>query len=211
MFISSSEAAIWKNEKSTFKNYWVEQKAAQILSQQPWTSRGKINNFNISMVVFAVWFCSFCYFQNFYKWVSVKFLCRHCDMPYFPAPVAFHLPTSHDPKGLAHVRKGSICTLPCYNTLPMYDSTSTSVGLHWNICPNTHRKFTYIGLHWNICPNILIKLLKYGTHWNWYSRSLKFKIVNKKGVPYIRNFSSEFNFCWVRDLPEIPQNIHSEK
>ena len=30
-------------------------------------------------------------------------------------------------------------------------------------------------------------------------------------IPYIRNFSRGFNFCWVRNLPEIAKNRHSEK
>ena len=29
-------------------------------------------------------------------------------------------------------------------------------------------------------------------------------------VPYIGNFSREFNFRWVRELPEIAKNTHSE-
>ena len=30
-------------------------------------------------------------------------------------------------------------------------------------------------------------------------------------LPYIGNFSRGFNFRWVRDLPEIAKNGHSEK
>ena len=30
-------------------------------------------------------------------------------------------------------------------------------------------------------------------------------------IPYIGNFSRGFNFRWVRDLPEIAKNRHSEK
>ena len=30
-------------------------------------------------------------------------------------------------------------------------------------------------------------------------------------LPYIENFSRGFNFRWVRDLPEIAKNRHSEK
>ena len=40
--------------------------------------------------------------------------------------------------------------------------------------------------------------------WMWVSHCL---------IPYmyIRNFSCEFNFRWIRDLPEIAKNRHSEK
>ena len=30
-------------------------------------------------------------------------------------------------------------------------------------------------------------------------------------LPYIGNFLRGFNFCWVRDLPKIAKNEHSEK